>query len=65
MKNMLIRDPGASCQIMNNDTDLYDVTDHNKLVQRSLGNMSAMKMGKLCMKVLEVDGSKKLHIYDP
>ena len=32
IKNMWIEDSGLSCHITNNDTDLYDVSDANKLV---------------------------------
>ena len=61
-KNTWIDKLGVSCHIMNNDIDLYDLTKINKPVQGSFGNMSATKTGKLCMKVDQIDGSKKLHI---
>ena len=54
-----------SCHIANNDTDLYDVTEINKLVQGSVGNMSATKKGKLHMKVCQVDGSEWVYIVWP
>ena len=53
---------GASCLITNNETVLYDVTNINELVQRSLSNMPAMKKSKLHMKVHQVYSSKKLHV---
>ena len=46
-KNIWIRNFGASCHITNNDTGLCDITDINKLVQGSLGNISAAEKGKV------------------
>ena len=46
---------------MNNDTGLYDVTKINKLAQGSPDNLFAMKEGKFCMKVHQVDGSEWVH----
>ena len=64
-KNMWIGNMGASYHIPNDDVGLYDVTKINKFVQGSLGNMSITKRGKLCMKVCQVNGSKRLHIGSP
>ena len=41
--NMWITNSGASFHITNNDTGLYDITNINKLVQESSGNMPAAK----------------------
>ena len=62
IKNLWIGNSGPSCNMANNDTGLYDITNINKLVQRSSGNMSAMRKGKLCMIVCQVNGSKKLYV---
>ena len=43
IKNTLRSDSGASCQITNNDSGLYDVADINKFVQRSSGSMPTTK----------------------
>ena len=62
MKHTWIGDSGALCNITIDDADLYDVTNINKLLQGSLGNIITTKNGKLGMKVYQVDGSKKLHL---
>ena len=51
-KNMWFGNSGASCHITNDDKGHYDVTKINQLVPGSLGNMSAMKKGKLFMSSL-------------
>ena len=60
-----VRDLGASCYIINDGTGLYDITNINKSVQGSSGNMSTTKKSKLCMNVHQVDGSKKMHALWP
>ena len=59
MKKMWIGHLGASCYIMNNYSGLYDVADINKLVQGSSYGMHVTEQGKFCMKVWQVNGSKK------
>ena len=61
-KNTWIGNSDALCHISNDNTCHYDVTNINKLVQGSSGNMSTTKKGKLLMKACQVDGIKKLHI---
>ena len=56
---------GALCCITNNDTDLYDINEINKLVHGNAGNMSAIKKGNLCMKVCQVDGTEQVCILWP
>ena len=56
----MIGNLGASCHITNDDRDLYDIIGINESVHSSLGNMSAIKRGKLWMPL--VNGSKRLHI---
>ena len=51
--------------IANNDTGIYDVTNIDKLVQGSSGNMSTAKMGELHVKVRQVSDKKRLHIILP
>ena len=46
-KNTSIGDFGALCDIMNNDTNLFNIIDINQLIQGSSGIMPATK-GKLC-----------------
>ena len=41
---------------------LYNVTVIDELVQGSLRNVSTMDKGNLCIKVYQVDGSKRLHV---
>ena len=61
-KNTWIGSLSASCHITYDDTSLCDITDINKLVQGSSGNMSAMKKSKLCIRVYKVNGSEKLQV---
>ena len=65
MKNMQIGYSGAACHITNDITSLYDVTNINKLVHGHSDNMLPTKVGKLQMKVHQVDGDKKLHLLWP
>ena len=44
-------------------TQAFMVTDINKSVQGSSGNMSVSKKGKLCMKLWQVDGRKRVQCY--
>ena len=46
----------------NNYIGLYNITDINKFVQGSSGDTSDTKKGKLCVKVHQVNSSKKLLI---
>ena len=43
-KNTLIRDSGALCHIMNNHTSLFDITDINKWIQGSSGNINIQQV---------------------
>ena len=43
MKNIWIGDSGAYCHIANDDTGVYDITKVIKLVQGSVGNISATR----------------------
>ena len=56
-KNTWIEDSGASCHITNNSTSLFDIIDINESLQGSSRNMLAMKKGKLCINVWQVDGT--------
>ena len=57
MENMWIHDLGSSCHIIKHGSGLYDMTNINKLVQGSWGNMPAMKKGNIHMKVSLVNES--------
>ena len=46
-KNMQMGNLGASCDITNNDTGLFDVNEINESVQESSGDTFATKEGKL------------------
>ena len=52
----------ASCHIMNNNNSLFDVININDLIQGSSRNMLAVKKGKLCINVWQVDGTEWVHI---
>ena len=64
-KNIWVGDSGTSFHISNNDTGLFDVTEVNKFVEGSLGNMPATKKGMLHRKVCQVDGTEGVHILWP
>ena len=63
--NTWIRDSGASCNITNDNTSLFDIIDINQLIQGNSGNMSVMKKGKLCVNVQQVDGTEWVHTIWP
>ena len=65
MKNAWIIDFGTPCDIINDDTDLYDVNKMNESVQGSSGSMSATKKGKLHMEVNQAERSVKSHTLWP
>ena len=50
---------------MNNDIGFFDVIDINEPSQGSSGIMPAMKKGKLCVNVHQVDGSDQVHTLWP
>ena len=64
-KNMWTGDSGVLCHIMNNNNGLFDVTYINDLIQTSSRTMPATKKGKLCIKVWQVDGTKRVHTLWP
>ena len=59
LENMWIGDWGILYNITNDATDLYNVTNFDKLMNGSLGSMSATK------KVCQVDSSEKLQVTLP
>ena len=63
--NTWIEDSGASCHITNDDTGLYDVTNINESIQVSSGIMLVTKMGKLQVKMHQVDGTERVHTLWP
>ena len=65
MKNMWISNSGTLCHTTNDDIGLYNVTNINKLVQGSLGNISATKKAKLCINVCQVDSIEWAYILWP
>ena len=60
MKNTWIRDSGASCHIINNDTGLYDVTNIDKSIKGSSSIMPDTKKGKLQVMEPQVVGTKQV-----
>ena len=64
-KNTWIGDSGVSCHITNNNTGLYDITNIDESIQGSSGIMPATKMGKLQVKVLQVNGTEWIHTIWP
>ena len=58
MKNTLIGDSGASHHITKDNTSLFDVINIHNSIQGSFRNMSAMKKGKLCINIQQIDGTK-------
>ena len=64
-KNMWIRDSSASCHIMSNDTDLFDVINIDKSIQGSSSIMPTMKKGNLQVQVWKVDETEWVHTLWP
>ena len=64
-RNNWIGDSDASCHITNDNTSLNDVTNIDESIQGSSGIMSAMKKGKLHVKVHQVDGTEWMHTLWP
>ena len=64
-KNTWIGDSGASCHITNNNSGLYDITKIDEFIQGSSGIMSAMKKGKLQVKVHQILGTEWVHAIWP
>ena len=50
---------------MNNNAGLCDDININKAIQRSSGNMLAIKKGKLCINIQQVDGTEWVHTLWP
>ena len=63
MKNTWIGGLGASYHFTKDGTGLYDITDISLLVQGSLGNTSATKMGKFHMKVHQIHCNEMLQMH--
>ena len=61
MKNMCIGDCGVSYHTMNNYTGFFDIIDINESIQGSFRNMAAMKKGKLCVNIQQVEGAEQVH----
>ena len=49
------------CHITNNDTSVFKVTEIHKSIQESSGSMSAIKKGKICQNIGQVDGTEWIH----
>ena len=44
---MCIGDTGASCHIINNNNGMFDIEQVDETLQRSSGNLKAMKKDKI------------------
>ena len=64
-KNKWIGDSGTLCQITNNYSSLFEVTEINKLIQGNSDSMPAIEKGKLHIHVQQVDGNKQSTLYGP
>ena len=64
-KNTWIGDSGASCQIMNNNTNPFDIINIIKLIQGSSRNMPAAKKGKHHVNIQQVEGTEWVHTLWP
>ena len=58
IKNTWIGDSGASCNIRNDDTGLYEITKIEESIQSSSCNMLTTKKGKLCIDIHQVDDTE-------
>ena len=63
--NSWICDSSISCHITKNDTGMFKLEKIVESAKGGLSNKSAMKQGKICVNVVQVDGSKRVHTLWP
>ena len=63
--NTCIGNSFASCRITKDKNGMYDVTEIDEYIQGSSGILPAMKKGKLCMTVRQVNRQEQVHTLWP